>query len=108
MSKRGRRIFASERGYPTCPNCKQTNYVYHYDANGSTPVWNGLSAALRGGREANLWTRKGRIYGGPKFKRKWKGNAPDPVRVNEKNWKIVRVGPALYIACAHKFHEEKP
>lgn len=101
--------------YPRCPNCGQRNYIYDYrylnGRDGEVVLdwhWNGRRAALYGGQYAKLWTRKGRIYGGPKRRRRSKhpmANTPAPVRVNEKHWKIVRSGPRLLVACAHKFHE---
>ncbi len=116
--------------YPQCPWCGLHNYVFscgdHIVGPGDSRcgyTWNGPSRAIEAGRIAKLWVRKGRIYGGPKFKRKWGREAPSPQRVNEKHWKVVRVGRSYavvgkgmhsgpkrfmsYVACAHPFHDDR-
>lgn len=103
---------ARRESYPTCPWCGVTNYDFGNYRIGNSPelhwgyFWDGPRMALRAGDYTKLWTRKGRIYGGSRRKRKW-GDNPSPVRVNEKHWKIVRSGPRLLVACANEFHEDR-
>lgn len=111
-----RSTYRHEKGYPVCPWCGLDNYDYGHvklDPKSSAHTlcyyWNGPRRALDAGHYANLWTRKGRIYGGTRphkgFKND-KAHQPAPCRVNEKKWKIVRSGIRLLVACAHPFHEE--
>lgn len=118
--------------YPKCPWCGLHNYSYEcgdhikHGAGDSRCgyVWNGPRRALDAGKIANLWIRKGRIYGGAKpHSPRWFRNGPAPQRVNEKHWKIVRVGRSYsvvgkgmhsgpkrymsYVACAHPFHDDR-
>lgn len=103
--------FYHDRGYPKCPDCGLDNYVYgSYYKNGRDGAvafgyyWNGPSKALDAGHYANLWTKKGRIYGGPRKKHQRWSQGSGPVRVNERKWKIQRSGIRLLVACANKFH----
>lgn len=111
--------------HPQCPWCGLDNWHTTYRTNhpsGWEFYWDGPASALAAGRIAHLWVRRGRIYGGPKHKRKWGRAEPAPQRVNERKWKIVRVGRKFvnagmnggegkawrqYVACANKFHDDR-